>query len=195
MACGYGKDSTLNAEPLNPRAQLVKCCACSLLRWGLRIYPCGCCWSHGTQCSASCTGKWLGRCCSELITSSFHPPPHHPASPCAGAVPQGLDAQVTELGTCLWAHGPQLLPITFPPGNSCLFWWDFPLISTWSLINCLEMLGKCLEFVVCEGLPRPSKGTRTVLHRGASTPPKAWFHIDFKSRKPMFSYHRYGISP
>ena len=38
MACGYGKDSTLNAELLNPRAQLVQCCACSLLRWGLRMY-------------------------------------------------------------------------------------------------------------------------------------------------------------
>ena len=38
MACGYGKDSTLNAELLNPRAQLVKCCACSLLRCGLRMY-------------------------------------------------------------------------------------------------------------------------------------------------------------
>ena len=38
MACGYGKDSTLNAELLNPRAQLVQCCACSLLRWELRMY-------------------------------------------------------------------------------------------------------------------------------------------------------------
>ena len=50
------------------------------------------------------------------------------------------------------------------------------------------MFGKFLEFVVCEGLQRPSKGHRTVLHRGSSTPPKAWFHTDFKSRKPMFSY-------
>jgi len=38
MARGYGKDSTLNTELLNPRAQLLKCCACSLLRWGLRMY-------------------------------------------------------------------------------------------------------------------------------------------------------------
>ena len=45
-------------------------------------------------------------CCSELGTSYFRPPPHHSASPCAGAVPQGLDAQATELGTCLWAHEP-----------------------------------------------------------------------------------------
>ena len=37
MACGYGKDFTLNAELLY-RAQLVKCCTCSLLRWGLRMY-------------------------------------------------------------------------------------------------------------------------------------------------------------
>ena len=38
MAFGYGKDSTLNAELLNRRAQHVKCFACSLLRWGLRMY-------------------------------------------------------------------------------------------------------------------------------------------------------------
>ena len=38
MSCEYGKDSTLNAELLHPRAQLVKCCACSLLRWGLQMY-------------------------------------------------------------------------------------------------------------------------------------------------------------
>jgi len=38
MDYGYGKDSTLNAELLNPRVQLVKCCACSLLCWGLRMY-------------------------------------------------------------------------------------------------------------------------------------------------------------
>ena len=38
MAPGYGKDFTLNAELLNPCAQHVRCCACSLLRWGLRMY-------------------------------------------------------------------------------------------------------------------------------------------------------------
>jgi len=38
MASGYGRDSTPNAELLNPRAQHVRCCACSLLRWGLRMY-------------------------------------------------------------------------------------------------------------------------------------------------------------
>jgi len=38
MACGYGKESMLNAELLNPRAQHIKCRACSLLRWGLRVY-------------------------------------------------------------------------------------------------------------------------------------------------------------
>ena len=38
MASGYGKDSTPNAELLYPRAQHVRCCACSLLRWGLRMY-------------------------------------------------------------------------------------------------------------------------------------------------------------
>ena len=38
MVCEYGKDSTLIAELLSPRAQHVKCCTCSLLRWGLRMY-------------------------------------------------------------------------------------------------------------------------------------------------------------
>ena len=41
--------------------------------------------------------------------------PHHSASPCAGAVPQGLDAQATELGTCLWAHGPLSTSHHFSP--------------------------------------------------------------------------------
>jgi len=31
-------DSTLTAELLNPRAQHIMCCACSLLRWGLQMY-------------------------------------------------------------------------------------------------------------------------------------------------------------
>ena len=47
------------------------------------------------------------------------------------------------------------------------------------------MLGnvrKISDFVVCEGLRRPSKGHITVLHRGSLTAPKAWFHIDAKSR-------------
>jgi len=42
-------------------------------------------------------------------------PPHHSANPCAGAVPQGLDAQATEIGTCLWAHGPLSTSHHFSP--------------------------------------------------------------------------------
>ena len=56
--------------------------------------------------------------------------PHHSASPCAGAVPQGLDAQATELGTCLWAHGPLVLPITFPLATLAFFGGSFSLIFT-----------------------------------------------------------------
>ena len=51
----------------------------------------------------------------ELGTNSFRPPPHHTANPCAGAVPQELDAQTIELGTCLWAHGPLITSHHFPP--------------------------------------------------------------------------------
>ena len=136
MASGYGKSTTLKAELLNPQTQHVKCCACSLLRCGLQMYlrvltmrssstdpgiitiTSSARFTHspnqsrapkclmGRNVFASRTGKWLGRCCSELGTSSFRPPPHHSASPCAGAVPQGLDAQAADLETCLWAHGP-----------------------------------------------------------------------------------------
>ena len=45
---------------------------------------------------------------------SVHPP-HHSANLCAGAVPQGLDAQATERGTCLWAHGPLSTSHHFSP--------------------------------------------------------------------------------
>jgi len=54
-------------------------------------------------------------------TNSFRPLPHHSANPCAGAVPQRLDAQATELGTCLWAHRPLSTSHHFSPGNSGLF--------------------------------------------------------------------------
>ena len=66
-------------------------------------------------------------CCSELGTSYFRPPPHHSASPCAGAVPQGLDAQATELGTCLWA--PKYFPSLFL-ATLAFFGGGFSLIST-----------------------------------------------------------------
>jgi hypothetical protein len=56
-----------------------------------------------------------GAGCSKLGTNSFRPPPHHPASPCTGAVPHGLDAQATELGTCLWALGPLGTSLHFSP--------------------------------------------------------------------------------
>ena len=36
-------------------------------------------------------------------------------SPCAGVVPQGLDAQAIELGTCLWAQGPLSTSHHFSP--------------------------------------------------------------------------------
>jgi hypothetical protein len=45
----------------------------------------------------------------------FRPPPHHSASPCAGVVPQRLDAQGTGLGTCLWVHGPLSISRPFSP--------------------------------------------------------------------------------
>jgi len=38
------------------------------------------------------------------------------------------------------------------------------------------------------GPPRPSRGHRTNLHRGLSTPSESWFYINFKTRKSMFSY-------
>jgi hypothetical protein len=143
------------AELLNPQTQHVKCCACSLLRCGLQMYlrvlnmrssltdpgtitiTSSASFTHSPNQSRA-PKRLMGRnvlllalesgwaeCCSELGTSYFRPPPHHSASPCAGAVPQGLDAQATELGTCLWAHGPLSTSHHFPPGNSGLFWWGF----------------------------------------------------------------------
>ena len=67
----------------------------------------------------------------------------------------------------------------FSPWQLWPFLVGFSLNSTWLLLNVPEC-GKFLEFLVCEGLGRPSQGS--------STPPKAWFHINFKSQKPMFSY-------
>jgi len=230
MACRYVKDSTLNAELLNTRAQLVKCCACSLLRWGLRMYLSmlnirssstgpgtiaitnsatlthppnrycapkrvaspqnslaergvgggGCAGSGslldsslllaaaGLASSAAAAAAAAAACCSRVSILScclllaaaaacclllllllaaaccsrvsilsccccccccspcspgspgsldqlFSSTPHHTANPYAGAVPRGLDAQATKLGTCLWAHGPLSTSHHFSP--------------------------------------------------------------------------------
>ena len=169
-------DSTLTAELLNPRAQHIMCCACSLLRWGLQMYL------RVLNISSSSTDPG-----TITITNSAPLTQTYPTPLSAWLFQNSLAERGVGGGLCCLRLVIRLIDACCSRVCILLFVGTFvgpwapkssQHFSPWQLRAFwmgvyVSFKHENIKFVVCEGLRRPSKGHRTVLHRGSSTPPKA----------------------
>ena len=211
MACGYGKDSTQNAEFLNLTPQTY---TAPLSTWfppktlWLREGPKGggavpILASYHTQRTGGGGGGGAG--CEEAFHLIFHCPPLVCALP-EKPGPKACGFFKLQLLLISWAvvacflhwkvagqmlpMGPQLLPITFPLATLGFYEWGFNM-----LIKRRISYGNFLEFMVCEGLRKPCKGQEPSYTGACRHPQNLGFMSISKLGNPCFHVDRHGMSP